>query len=846
LFGLANAIGSIESTASGQADAKPGGPLPLARYFPRQDLVVYAEFDGLDAHRDAWTRTAAYRLLNETTTAELYEKSVSRLLDLVLSKQSGAPLNGREAVTLAMHVLRAGFAVGINRAGGSGPPRSFAMVLRAAAKGEPGAIVDRLLRAGASPRGRVEQVNRPDGRIVQVMTDSTPGHLAWWAEGDDLVVSLVSASGPDAIIAALENREPNAVEHPIRAALARGDRGNGFLPVGVGFFDMAALPSLPKEAAALGLDGIKHFEYRWGFREAVLESSVGMVAPSPRRGIPALFDQPALDVRDLPPLPGGLAGFTVLSLDPTRFWDSLRKSVAAVAVEPGRAEFDGADQIERVFQAATGLRLREDVLVNLGSRWTFYNVPTRANAPSNILEGLAQGFFRVPKMAFVIEVKNRDAMARSLSRFVLRARDTLRNEPRQSMPFSVGEIRLLRGESAGFLFSLNGRELPFSAGLWPTVLLGQKALVIASSPAMARAARDLSERRGPGGLPARDPLAGTLASLPAGLTLLSVGDPRQSIIPEIIVGLPALVESLLKGEGFRRLPILRRFGIEDGGPPTPMPEGIVDPELIPDPDTLRPFFFPSIHALAVNDQGIRYVSREAVPTINPATAVPVAIAMLVPAARSAQIAARRAQSVNNLKQIGLAMHNFLSSNGQFPADIRSKDGKPLLSWRVQILPFIDQAALFNEVRLDEPWDSPHNKALLERMPATFAVPGRPGEPGSTFYRGFKGTNTIFDPLVPKGVTIQSITDGTSNTIAVVEAKQAVPWTKPDSDLRFDHDPKLERTKALLSELGGHFTGGFNALFCDGSVRFIRVTVSLQVLQSLITRNGGEVISSDSF
>jgi prepilin-type processing-associated H-X9-DG protein len=218
----------------------------------------------------------------------------------------------------------------------------------------------------------------------------------------------------------------------------------------------------------------------------------------------------------------------------------------------------------------------------------------------------------------------------------------------------------------------------------------------------------------------------------------------------------------------------------------------------------------------------------------------------VPATRTAQIAARRAQSVNNLKQIGLALHNFHSSNGQFPADIRSKAGKPLLSWRVQILPFLEQAEVFNALRLDEPWDSPHNKPLLERMPATFAVPGSPAEPGMTFYRGFKGAGTIFDPNVPKGVGIQTITDGTSNTIAVVEAKEAVPWTKPEDDLPFGGDPKPEGMEALRSALGSHFSGGFNALFCDGSVRFIRTTVSLQVLRALITRNGGEVISSDSF
>jgi prepilin-type processing-associated H-X9-DG protein len=852
---LAGWLSSIAMpTAWGQAANNSANRAPLARYFPRQDLVVYAEFDGLDAHRDAWTRTALYRLLNETTTGALYERSLGRLLEIILRKQAGAPANGRELFALGIHVVRSGFAVGINRAGGAGPPRSFAVVLRDASRGAPRAIVDRLLRAGANPRSRVEKVKRPDGRELQVVADSTAGHLAWWPEGDDLVVSLVSPGGPDAIIGALTNREPTAVEHPVRTGLRGNGPAPGVVPVGVAFFDMAALPSLPKEAVALGLDGIKRFEYRWGFREGALESSLGVVAPAPRRGILSLFDQPALDVRHLPPLPGGLAGFSVLSLDAARFWDAVRKVSLAQEFKPGRAETSGLHEFENAFEQATGLRLREDLLANLGTRWTFYNVPTKINAPSHILEGFAQGFFRVPKMAVVIDVTNREPIARSLDRFVESMNRMLQSMPKESMPVAIGDLRPLKGEDAGFRFSLNSRDFPLTAGMWPTVVLGRKALVLASSPATALAARDLSDRSVAGGLPAGDPLAGALASLPENMTLLSVADIRQSMLPDVVVGLPGLVESLIKTRRLRGLPpFLSGMSIEEepGGvaaeePGIRIPEPIVDPELIPDSETLRPFLFPSIHALVVDDEGIRYMAREAFPTINPSTAVPVAIAMFVPAVRSAQMAARRVQSVNNLKQIALAFHNFESSNGQFPADIRSKDGKPLLSWRVQILPFLEQAELFNSFRLDEPWDSPHNKPLLERMPGTFAVPGSPAEPGMTFYRGFKGPGTIFEPNVPKGVRIATITDGTSNTIAVVEAKVAVPWTRPAEELPFDGDPKLKGMQALQSNLGGHFSGGFNAAFCDGSVRFIKTTVSLQVLRALITRNGGEVISSDSF
>src|SRR5438309_10601168 len=82
--------------------------------------------------------------------------------------------------------------------------------------------------------------------------------------------------------------------------------------------------------------------------------------------------------------------------------------------------------------------------------------------------------------------------------------------------------------------------------------------------------------------------------------------------------------------------------------------------------------------------------------------------------------AQRMRSANSLKQILLAFHNFHDASGKFPtAASYSKDGKPLLSWRVQILPFIEQTNLYNEFHVDEPWDSEHNKKLIPRMPKIF-------------------------------------------------------------------------------------------------------------------------------
>jgi hypothetical protein len=350
--------------------------------------------------------------------------------------------------------------------------------------------------------------------------------------------------------------------------------------------------------------------------------------------------------------------------------------------------------------------------------------------------------------------------------------------------------------------------------------------------------------------------------------MLSVADTAHSVYPELVVGLPGFVEATARARKFApfasMMPEIRiapaqpdspfeltpanpttAAAIRGEGEATPAPW---DAELVPDPDDLRPFLFPSVHALVVDDAGIRFLSREAIPTINLSTAVPIALAALVPAVRSAEQARARARAGSNLSQIGLAFHKFHDVNKRFPTDIRSKDGKPLLSWKVAILPFLEQNELFKEFKLDEPWDSAHNKALIPRMPTVFAVPDEPlGEPGQTSYRGFSGTGAIFDPIVPEGIAITDIMDGTSNTIAVVEAREAVPWTKPGSDLGFENDPTHpEKLKAALEQLGGHSRGGFSAVFCDGAPRFVKSSISLITLQALITRAGGEVISSDAF
>jgi prepilin-type processing-associated H-X9-DG protein len=207
------------------------------------------------------------------------------------------------------------------------------------------------------------------------------------------------------------------------------------------------------------------------------------------------------------------------------------------------------------------------------------------------------------------------------------------------------------------------------------------------------------------------------------------------------------------------------------------------------------------------------------------------LGLLLPAVQKVREAANRLACQNNLRQITLALHNYHDTYGRFPpAVVRDRNGKPLYSWRVVVLPFLEQDSLYREFHLDEPWDSDHNRRLLDHMPKVYADPTEPSA-SMTVYQVFTGPQTAFED--PKGQNLSSFTDGPNNTLLVVEAAQAVRWTEP-VDLTFD-------PQGPLPPLGHRHGAGFNAALADGSVRFLPGDLGEQTLRALITRNGKEPV-----
>ena len=218
--------------------------------------------------------------------------------------------------------------------------------------------------------------------------------------------------------------------------------------------------------------------------------------------------------------------------------------------------------------------------------------------------------------------------------------------------------------------------------------------------------------------------------------------------------------------------------------------------------------------------------------------IPISIALLLPAVQSAREAARRTQSMNNLKQMGLGSLNFHDVNQNLPTGVLSADGTPLHSWQTQMLPFVDQAPLYNSINLDQPWNDTANSPMFRNSIATYLNPGVAASQfaadgsAASHYSLNSGLTTVPQPL-----SLRDVTDGTSNTLY---AGEAVGNFKGWGDPANTRDPAAG-LNAGPDGFGGPYVGGANLLMMDGSVRFVANDVDPAVLKAIATPSGNETV-----
>jgi hypothetical protein len=215
-------------------------------------------------------------------------------------------------------------------------------------------------------------------------------------------------------------------------------------------------------------------------------------------------------------------------------------------------------------------------------------------------------------------------------------------------------------------------------------------------------------------------------------------------------------------------------------------------------------------------------------------------------------------AVENYHRIVEAQYAFHKDHDAFPGGYAATDAVGL-SWRVALLPYLGEDALFKQFKLDEPWDSANNKPLIEKMPAVFAAAGNPAPPGHTFVRGTRGGMLHRytdgrgnasglpqgakpgDVLRGRSLNLRSntVSDGTANTIFFAEGAESVPWTKPEElEVPFSNTA-LRKPDQPLPKFGGAFKDGFHVAFVDGTVMFLKTGFPEDALAALLTPAGGE-------
>lgn len=813
-------------TIADAQNRKPRGPEELLP----AGTVLFIGHDGAEKHKEAWENTAAHEAMYESGMVEVLEK----LTDFVVA-QVGA--HGNPEFEAAIEHLEAhGATLAVSLPTGEGPPiPQVTIVLHKAAKYEE--MLGGVVRNPGFTIGiQLEEQEVSDRSVTSTVIPNTPGvEVGFWAEGEHLVI----VAGPNAVksgVAVATGKAPNLTSSELWKKYNYDT--DGFEATSVTWLDLQSIRKLFGQMPVptpgknvndvlktVGLHNLDAVAYQYGYKGKSLWSETAIDIDGPRTGLLALCDQKPMTLADLPPLPANTNGFKAVRLDSSRTWDSLVQIARdGISFGPPQAAGQAEAMLDSLPQVL-GFDPKGDLFDALGDVVCIFADPD-------------QGFLGTGT-GLMVKVEDAEKLKRTIEKLLQRGEQASR-----------GQFKVHRSEKQGrdlMLFEFGGQAQVGS------LAIDDGWLIVALMPQSVEAAL----LRLDGKLDRWKPTpaqAEAFAALPKSFSSITVGDPRVSwhalikLAPVILsAGQVALKEE-------RIIP----RDVE-------LPITIAD--LPPAELVARPLF-PNVSVTTSDDNGIRITSRQSLPGIpivgglgegNGLVTVAIGTALLLPAVQQAREAARRTQSVNNLKQIGLAMHNYHATQNHFPAGtVANEKLKPdeRISWQATILPFIGQNALRKTIDFEEAWDDDSNKKAASARIQIYQNPARPitaEGPGETHYIGIAGLGKDAPTLpvtskragifgINRKTRIADIVDGTSNTMMTSEASGKIgPWISGgNATIRpLTKKPYINGPDGI----GSPYRGGVHIGLADGSVRFVSENVDPTVFERLSTMADGQPIPS---
>ena len=830
---------------------KPAVAIATESLLP-EDSVLLARVDGSLMHAEAFQKTAAYDALYKSGLVGAIEKIFNR------AKGMAGPLPVKPYLDALQLIGDKGFSLGVSPGMGDQGPQPFGVVVL-----HEGASLDKVLSSivqlGGNGQLMLEKKTLGKRTVLRMDIPDSPGvEVGWWVEGKHLVVA-VGINGIEQAIAVADGTTPNVTANPLWAKYSESEESEltsfgwlNLVPLRAIFGGMPVPTQNPDKPTTvqellivLGLDNLNSIGMQAGIKDRSLTSLTSIDAPGERRGLLSLLDQEPMTLQDLPPLPQQLSSFMAYSFDSAKavqtLYDTAVDLEAVMSPDTANVEDARAQAKDQL-----GLDVIDDLLAGLGNVTCIYNDEAQT------------GFGIAP--ALLVQVKDADKLNTALERLLVEML------PQVSQGNAKGVVKEKDGTKTYIV------EIP-QGGLSPAISVSDQWLCVSITPQPVLA----FNLRVQGELESWDVATlpeETSAAIPESFTGLTIVDPTSTY--RMIVGLAPIAA------GMGQAAIAQSMRFPEGGPAAP--PVIFQMSDLPPAELVTKWLYPNVAYSVVDENGLTTRTNSSVPGLPipggdggaASIAVPaVLIALLLPAVQQAREAARRSQSKNNMKQIGLAMHNYADTHNHFPAGTVENEDLEVeerLSWMVSILPYLDQAPLYNQIDMKEGHESATNAPPLSMAIPTYLNPGLSAElgaipfsvvvrevpdhlsaePGATHYIGIAGITeegpTAELPSKIAGVfgynrktRIADIHDGTSNTIMVAESTGFTgPWGQGGaSTIRaFTQQPYINGPDGI----GGPYRGGCHVLLSDGSVRFVSENIDGKTIEALSTIQGGEVLN----